>query len=270
MKKEVDTIRAEVTGLKEKVKGVGVAMEESKQERANEIKTVMGKIDKVGRGLGEVNKGQDQIREEIGKNTTAIEELKREQGKIKEGLGVVKEDCEKRHQEMTDRIENLRKEGKAETQKGLKEVGEECRKRHEEVINKMERKAGEKTEELGERIEKHRGETEEQFRTTGEIISKTNKVVTQVQGEVEQIREKVGELSLETIGEEVNEVIKGKMELMERRLTKHVGTRYMQLDSLLQERGERIYPLEADQDQVGSVVLCDVEGTGAVDRCTES
>ena len=53
---------------------------------------MVGEIDKVGNGLGEVKKGQDQIKEEIGKNTTAIEELKREQGGIrrigsrKEGL----------------------------------------------------------------------------------------------------------------------------------------------------------------------------------------
>ena len=39
---------------------------------------VVGEIDKVGNGLKEVREGQDQIKEEIGKNTTAIKELKRE------------------------------------------------------------------------------------------------------------------------------------------------------------------------------------------------
>jgi len=77
-------------------------MEESKKERANEIKTVVGKIDKVGNRLGEVKKGQDQIKKEIGKNTTAIEELKGEQGRIRKELGAVKKDCEERHREMTD------------------------------------------------------------------------------------------------------------------------------------------------------------------------
>ena len=62
------------------------------------------------------------------KNTAAIGQLKKEQGRIREGLGVVKRDCEKRHQEMTNRVENLRQEVKAETQKGLEAVGDECRK----------------------------------------------------------------------------------------------------------------------------------------------
>ena len=39
MKEEVGTIRAEVTGMKDKVKDVGIAMEESKKEMTKEIKT---------------------------------------------------------------------------------------------------------------------------------------------------------------------------------------------------------------------------------------
>ena len=49
-----------------------------------------------------------------------------------------------------------------------------------------------------------------------------------------------------------------------------VETRCKQLDSLLQERGEGICPLEAVHDQVGPVELCEVEGTSAVDECTRS
>ena len=63
-----------------------------------------------------------------------IEQLKKEQGEIREGLGVVKEECERRHQEMTERVENLWQEVKAETQKGLEAVRDECRKTHEEII----------------------------------------------------------------------------------------------------------------------------------------
>ena len=61
----------------------------------------------------------------------------------------MKEECGRRHQEMTERVENLRQEVKAETQKGLETVGNECRKRHEEIIMEMERKAEEKAKELG-------------------------------------------------------------------------------------------------------------------------
>ena len=47
-------------------------------------------------------------------------------------------------------------------------------------------------------------------------------------------------------------------------------TRCKQLDSLLQERGEGICPLEAIHNQVGPVELCELEGASAVDRYTQS
>ena len=43
-----------------------------------------------------------------------------------------------------------------------------------------------------------------------------------------------------------------------------------QQDSLLQERGEGICPLEADRDQVGSVALCELGGTSSVNGYTWS
>ena len=46
--------------------------------------------------------------------------------------------------------------------------------------------------------------------------------------------------------------------------------RCKQQDSLLQERGEGICPLEADRDQVGPVELCEVEWASAVDGYTRS
>ena len=55
----------------------------------------------------------------------------------------------------------------------------------------MERKAEEKTKELGKRIETHEGETKEQFRMTREEISETNK-------EVAQVKEGLGKFSLGT------------------------------------------------------------------------
>ena len=47
-------------------------------------------------------------------------------------------------------------------------------------------------------------------------------------------------------------------------------TRCGQRGSLLRERRETLCSLEADLDQVGLVVPCEVEGTSAVDGCTES
>ena len=47
-------------------------------------------------------------------------------------------------------------------------------------------------------------------------------------------------------------------------------TRCEQLDSLLQERGEGVCPLEADRDQVGPVVPSELGGATAVDRYTRS
>ena len=47
-------------------------------------------------------------------------------------------------------------------------------------------------------------------------------------------------------------------------------TRCKQLDSLLQERRETLFSLEANHDQVGSVVSSKLEGASAVDRYTRS
>uniref|UniRef100_A0A8C4NH12 Uncharacterized protein n=1 Tax=Eptatretus burgeri TaxID=7764 RepID=A0A8C4NH12_EPTBU len=43
-----------------------------------------------------------------------------------------------------------------------------------------------------------------------------------------------------------------------------------QPDGLLMERGEGIFPLEVDLEQVGPVELCELEGASAVDGCTWS
>jgi len=51
-------------------------------------------------------------------------------------------------------------------------------------------------------------------------------------------------------------------------LAQRVETRCGQRDSLLRERRETLCSLEADLDQVSSVVPCEVEGTSAVDGCT--
>ena len=49
-----------------------------------------------------------------------------------------------------------------------------------------------------------------------------------------------------------------------------VVTRCGQLDSLLQERRETLFSLEAIHDQVGSVVPCGVEGMAEVNGCMRS
>ena len=53
-------------------------------------------------------------------------------------------------------------------------------------------------------------------------------------------------------------------------LAQLVETRCRQLGSLLRERRETLCSLEADHDQVGSVVPSGVEGASAVDGCTRS
>ena len=42
------------------------------------------------------------------------------------------------------------------------------------------------------------------------------------------------------------------------------------MGSLLRERRETLCSLEADRDQVGPVVLCEVEGMSAADGCARS
>ena len=53
-------------------------------------------------------------------------------------------------------------------------------------------------------------------------------------------------------------------------LAECLETRCEQLDSLLQERGEGVSPLEADCDQVGLVEPCKVEGMSEANGCTRS
>ena len=61
--------------------------------------------------------------------------------------------------------------------------------------------------------------------------------------EVAQVKEDLGKLSLETIGEGLNEVIEGKMEEVERRLVKCVETQCEKQGVLLREQwGEDIPP----------------------------
>ena len=53
-------------------------------------------------------------------------------------------------------------------------------------------------------------------------------------------------------------------------LAQRVGTRCGQRDSLLREQREMLCPLEADHDQVSSVVSSEFEGASAVDGCTRA
>ena len=53
-------------------------------------------------------------------------------------------------------------------------------------------------------------------------------------------------------------------------LAERVETRGGQRDSLPREQRETLCPLEADHDQVGSVVPREVEGASAVNGCTRS
>ena len=53
-------------------------------------------------------------------------------------------------------------------------------------------------------------------------------------------------------------------------LAERVGTQCEQLGSLPRERGEGVFPLEAGNDQVDSVVPREFEGMSAADGCTRS
>ena len=53
-------------------------------------------------------------------------------------------------------------------------------------------------------------------------------------------------------------------------LAERVETRCRQLVSLLREQRETLCSLEADRDQVGPVVPCEVEGMSAADGCARS
>ena len=90
--------------------------------------------------------------------------------------------------------------------------------------------------------------------------------VTGTRWEIEKIEERLHEK--DGVGDEHTHI--EVVEDHEGELADCLETRCEQLDSLLRERGEVVCPLEAIHDQVGSVVPSEVEGTSAVDRCTES
>ena len=92
---------------------------------------------------------------------------------------------------MIESVENLQIKVKAETQKGLEVVKEEWRARNEVItktVKEMEQKAEKKTAELGKRIGKHEGETEEQLRMAKEERAKTNM-------EVARLKDKMGNVA---------------------------------------------------------------------------
>ena len=99
-----------------------------------------------------------------------------------------------------------------------------------------------------------------------EIIMETREVMGDEVTELAETREIEGELdgvSDEHTHREVVEDNGGE-------LAGCLETRCRQLGGLLRERRETLFSLEADHDQVGSVVPGGVEGASAVDGCTRS
>ena len=192
------------------------------------------------------------------------EQLKKEQGEIKKGLEDVRKVCERRHLEITERVENLRQEVKEEMQKGLEVVKEECKVRNEEIagmVRKVERETRETTEGLERRREKHEGETQ--------------KGLAEVRGEMEQIREEFGELSLGTQEgrgreEELKGAVERKIEDMGRKLAERVETRCERQEDLLREQGEKIRSLEAGRAPVGPASQDRVSGLPDAGVCMTS
>ena len=102
--------------------------------------------------------------------------------------------------------------------------------------------------------------------TTAEIIIETREVMNEVTElaetrEIEETRSEVTETKDEHTPTELAEDDEGE-------LAKCLVTRCEQLDSLHRERRETLCSLEADRDQVSSVVSSELEGASAVNGCT--
>ena len=101
---------------------------------------------------------------------------------------------------------------------------------------------------------------------TAEIVVETREVMGNEVTELAETREIEGELD----GMKDEHTHIAVVEDNGGELAGCLETRCEQLDSLLQERGEGICPLEAIHDQVGPVELRGVEGASAANGCTES
>ena len=66
--------------------------------------------------MKKVKEGQDQLKGEIRKNTTAIEKLKEGQQETKRELAAVKKECKSRHEEMTEMVREMGRKAETETQ----------------------------------------------------------------------------------------------------------------------------------------------------------
>ena len=119
-------------------------------------------------------------------------------------------------------------------------------------------------------------------REIGQVESELNKTKEETETKIQEETEVMNEVTELTETREIEET-RGEvketkdenthMELArdnEGELGECPVTRCKQPDSLLQERGEGIFPLEADRDQVGPVELREVEGKSAANGCTRS
>ena len=86
-----------MNGVKESVEGVWTAMKTGKDEVTNKIIAVRREVDRLRHGIKQLEKGQEQLKTEIGKYTNARQNLKQGQEETKGELGSINEECKVRH-----------------------------------------------------------------------------------------------------------------------------------------------------------------------------
>ncbi len=237
---------------------------EAKNMMKNEMKEMRGEMQRMGRNLqegqkavslgirgimaparGEIRAVECKMAAPRGRGTEPASEL-RESVDCVGSAGeekVIRETCWARV--VTERVTVTEREK-------LKEVTETCRTRHVEVTEKCT-----ETQETKEGTPEPRGieqETETKSQEETEIINEVT--------EIKQVEEKLQVIDEHT---QVGIVRDNGVELGE-----CFVTRCEQQDSLLQERGEGLCPLEEDRDEESPVEPCEVEGASAVNGCTRS
>ncbi len=253
---------AEVDQLEEKAR---LEYEEIEKEQRmkhtkemNQMKQTM-KLEKEGqeRKQGRV------VREQRMKHKKDIIQMKKTTKLEKEGQErkqgrVMREQRMKHRKEMSQLKETMRLENEEQER-----LWDRKQKQNEVEMNELKERVKLKSremEKLREENEQLMGlREEEQLRWEGKWSQKeteTNKCT-----ETREIEGELDGVSDEHTHTEVVEDHEGE-------LADCLETRCEQLDGLLQERRETLFSLEADRDQVSSVVSSELEGASAVDRCT--
>uniref|UniRef100_A0A8C4Q386 Uncharacterized protein n=1 Tax=Eptatretus burgeri TaxID=7764 RepID=A0A8C4Q386_EPTBU len=250
MKVNAQGMKEEMKELRGEMQQIGRSLQAGMKATTVEIKMAMPRVgaNELGGSATVVRPAVEAGKEKIIRGTCLARSVTVTE---REKLIGVTETCTR---EIRDEVKGIGRERKEQLRR-------KARMRYAEIIKEQGVKQREGRERLKEKARltyvkiRERRQKEAETKRHEETIE-TNKCTEtrEIEGELDGVRD--AHTRTELVEDDEGE------------LAERVGTRCEQLDSLLQERGEGVCPLEANHDQVGSVVLCEFEGRSAANRCT--